>query len=206
MTPDETPLEVETAGTRVPARGKIIVPRVTRRAGRSRSRAVDAFLAAHRALSGAPAGGIDARVTLSADPARWRYHAELKTSDHFAGTDLKKSVLKLSACIGWDWASAFSDNPWEAAVAAAHLVHLGAKPIAPPEPAEAAWEIRALTKESTAPYALKPFPVIALQLGPVCIISPLPHWSLAKARQIAAEKLSNAVRLHVTARLLGDPA
>lgn len=194
--------EIEDAGTHVLVSGKVSVSRVTRRAGRRRNDTILAFLAAHQALSGVPSGGTDATITISADPSRWRYTAEFVTDGCFAGSDLKKAVLKITACIGWDWGSTFRDNPWEEPVAADNLVPLGAKPVAPPEPAEAAWHVYTLCKSDT-PYVLTPYPVLALQRGPVCVIQAFADRPMAKTRKIAAEKLTGAVRLFTLSRLLG---
>jgi hypothetical protein len=212
MIRDETTQNTTTSGDHAPDGGQGMHPRrkrplppVTCRSSRGRSGTIAAFLAACRALSGAPSGGIDATITVSADPARWRYAAELVTSEKFAGSELQKSVIKLTACIGWDWGSTIHDNPWEAPVAADELVALGANPVAPPEPAEAAWHVHTLCKSAT-PYVLMPWPVLAVQRGPVCVIQAFNDRPMAKTREIAAAKLTNAVRLFTLSRFFGDVA
>ena len=87
----------------------------------------------------------------------------------FAGTDLAKSCMIVEACIGWHWAQDQLEEGWEHVIAARSMVPLGARPIAPPAEAEAAWLAKVLHKSREA-YVLRPAEVIVLRRGPLAIV------------------------------------
>ena len=157
---------------------------------------MEAFLAAYRALAGAPSGGISHRVRLSSVPSRWTFSGTLSTTEFFASSKLPKSTVSIDACIGWFWGDRFDKEAWEKPVAAANLVPLGAKQVEPWGIADQAWHVKALSKSST-PHVLKLSSYYALCRGPVAVV----HEGIG--REFVADLLEDAVKDHVTTRLHG---
>lgn len=123
----------------------------------------------------------------------------------FAGTDLAKANLEVTACISWFWADKFGEEAWESAVAGADLIPLGAEPISKlPRPAEAGWKIPALARcWAGTPYSLAPWPVFALQTGPVVILRHISGHDPRKNLFEAGKILRKTITARITERLQG---
>ncbi len=187
-----------------PVRLESVPPRrFSSKASRLRA-ARDAFCQAHEAIAGRPAGSSRFDITFAEDPAAWSYSGRL-IPGKFAGTDLAKANLEVTACISRLWGDNFGDHPWEPAIAAAELLPLGAEPLAKlPRHAEAGWHVHSLSKcFNGTPYVLDPWHVHALQAGPVIITRLINAYGPSKSLAEAGKILRKTITARVTERLQG---
>ncbi len=153
---------------------------------RKAKEAAESFQNAHSTLFGTPSGKTTWSVRVSDDPDDWFYRAEQSTERNqgpptiaqILGKDkgdptLQNFVtltnLQVEACISSHWSKAFPIQGWEEAVLHAgqrRLIVLGAEPIEPPAPADAAWRIRAIYHiNDDRKYCGRPITRFCLALG-----------------------------------------